>query len=144
MRAIQVRTNQVEQFRALDQSPLDRAPFATIEQHGHNVERPRPAARLGVGIDVVGGPVLAQDLPNLDAAPAQFGRAEGAERTHRIHPVRSRTGVRSVHFVEAGRRTMQAFILGQQIIRWPIFIDLGRGGNEIRHASLPSAYPTSV
>ena len=59
LRAVQVRTNQVEQFRALDQPPLDRAPFLAVEQHRHDVERPRPAARLSVGIDVVGDPVLA-------------------------------------------------------------------------------------
>ena len=86
---IQVRADETEQFRPLDEALFDGPPLLAAEEGGYDVERPGSGASLGIGIDVIGHAVFAQDLLDFVPPPTQFRRAQRIESAQGVLPVGS-------------------------------------------------------
>ena len=95
LRAVQIREDQIEQTRSLQQRAFDAAPLRRLDEQRHHVQRPRPIDALWIAVDVVGHAVVANRRawrpPSATTAragpgPRAIGRASrsaGAAGRHR-------------------------------------------------------------
>ena len=103
LRTVQVRSDEIEQFGSLDKALFNSPPFPAGEEGGDDVERPGSGTSLGVGIDVVGYAIFAQDLLDFVSPATQFCRAQRLEGAQGVLPVGADRARSGTHFIKARR-----------------------------------------
>jgi hypothetical protein len=102
-RSVQVGQRPVEQQRALDQARLDPRRIRRCHEQRDRVELPGPSQPPGVAIDVVGDPVLMDQVLGFLPAPLQLWQADHAHLLEERSPVRPQAASRLDRLVEHSR-----------------------------------------